>query len=197
MADRSLYVVAISLLLVFGFPDRDLVVGLDNGLALTPPSKFYLLNSRFGHEPSLLPREYQKPGYVSVWDPHTQKHCHDIEGIQRSSAWFWKKKTVLEGTRHCHQPAKQFELPSIKTETQNLVTYKIVYKIVNSKIAVDIQDYISRPTRISRSYHGRCFNDISSNSNTYKYNFYALPSTQVAGYSAVKPNLLWSLLNLL
>ena len=109
----------------------------------------------------------------------------------------FEKKTVMEGTRHCHQPAKQFELPSIKTETQNLVTYKIVYKIVNSKIAVDIQDYISRPTRISRSYHGRRFNNISSNSNTYNYNFYALPSTQVAGYSAVKPNLLWSLLNLL
>lgn len=86
MADRSLYVVAVFLCLVFGFSNWDLVVGLDNGLALTPPSKFYLLNSRFGHEPSLLPREYQKRGFVTVWDPHTLKHCHDIEGVQRSSA---------------------------------------------------------------------------------------------------------------
>jgi hypothetical protein len=41
MADRSLCGVAV-LLLVVGFSDKDLVIGLDNGLALTPPSKFYL-----------------------------------------------------------------------------------------------------------------------------------------------------------
>ena len=26
----------------------------------------------------------------SVWDPHTQKHCHDIEGVQRRAARFVK-----------------------------------------------------------------------------------------------------------
>ena len=28
----------------------------------------------------------------SVWDPHTQKHCQDIEGVQRQVARFVKKK---------------------------------------------------------------------------------------------------------
>jgi len=46
MADRWLHVVVVFLLLNVGFSHNDLVIGLDNGLALTPPSKFYLLNSR-------------------------------------------------------------------------------------------------------------------------------------------------------
>ena len=53
MADRSWsswFVVGVSLLLVVGFSDKHLVIGLNNGLALTPPSKFYLLNSRSEHE---------------------------------------------------------------------------------------------------------------------------------------------------
>ena len=53
MADRSwslCYVVGVFLLLVVRFSDKDLVIGLHNGLALTPPSKSYLLNSRFEHE---------------------------------------------------------------------------------------------------------------------------------------------------
>lgn len=47
MAD--LHVALVFLLLVVRFSDKELVTGLDNGLALTPPSKFYLLNSRFQH----------------------------------------------------------------------------------------------------------------------------------------------------
>ena len=30
----------------------------------------------------------------SVWDPHTQKHCQDIEGVQRQAARFVKKKQL-------------------------------------------------------------------------------------------------------
>ena len=40
MADLSLYVEGVFLLLVVRFSEKDLVIGLDNGLALTPPSKF-------------------------------------------------------------------------------------------------------------------------------------------------------------
>ena len=42
MAARTLYVVGVFLLLVVRFSDKDLVIGLDNGLALTPPSKFLI-----------------------------------------------------------------------------------------------------------------------------------------------------------
>ena len=54
MADLSLYVVGVFLVLVVRFSDKDLVIGLNNGLALTPPSKSYLLNSRFEHEFELI-----------------------------------------------------------------------------------------------------------------------------------------------
>ena len=32
----------------------------------------------------------------SVWDPHTQKHCHDIEGVQQRAARFVKNCYVRE-----------------------------------------------------------------------------------------------------
>ena len=47
-----------------------------------------------------------------------------------------------------------------------------MYKIVNNKIAVNIPEYIARPTRVTRSYHSSKFINIGSNSNTYKYNFF-------------------------
>ena len=33
----------------------------------------------------------------SVWDPHTQKHCQHIEGVQRQTARFVKKITAKSG----------------------------------------------------------------------------------------------------
>ena len=50
MADLSWCVVGVFLVLAVRFSDNDLVIGLDNGLALTPPSESYLLSSRFEHE---------------------------------------------------------------------------------------------------------------------------------------------------
>ena len=47
-----------------------------------------------------------------------------------------------------------------------------MYKIVDGKIAVNIPEYIVRPTRVTRSYHSSKFINIGSNSNTYKYNFF-------------------------
>ena len=48
-----------------------------------------------------------------------------------------------------------------------------MYKIVNGKIAVNIPEYIGGPTRVTRSYHRSKLINIGSNSNTYKYNFFA------------------------
>ena len=45
MANRSLYVVAVFLLLLVGFSEKDLVIGLDNGLALTPPSELFIVKT--------------------------------------------------------------------------------------------------------------------------------------------------------
>ena len=47
MAARSFYIVGVFLLLVVGFSDKDLVIGLDNGLAPTPPSKFLIWKMKF------------------------------------------------------------------------------------------------------------------------------------------------------
>ena len=43
-----------------------------------------------------------------------------------------------------------------------------MYKMVNSKIRVNIQEYIARQTHVTYSYHSSKFINIGSNSNNYK-----------------------------
>ena len=106
----------------------------------------------------------------SVWDPHTPKHCHDIEGVQRRAARFVKNCYVWEpGTvTNLLNDLNWYSL-ELRRKITRLTT---MYKIVNGKIAVNIPEYIVGPTRVTCSYHSsKCIN-IGSNSNTYKYNFF-------------------------
>ena len=107
---------------------------------------------------------------LSVWDPHTQKHCHDIEGVQRRAARFVKNRyerepgTVTSLLNDLHWPSLE-----LRRKIAQLTT---VYKRVNNKIRVNILEYIARPTRVIRSYHSSKFINIGCSSNTYKYNFF-------------------------
>ena len=47
-----------------------------------------------------------------------------------------------------------------------------MYKIVSNKTRVNIPEYIALPTCVTRSYYSSKFINISSSSNTYKYNFF-------------------------
>lgn len=58
----------------------------------------------------------------SVWDPHTQKRCQDIEGVQRRAARS-VKKLLCARTRYSYKPPERSELALIRTETQNSETY--------------------------------------------------------------------------
>ena len=106
----------------------------------------------------------------SVWDPHTQKHCHGIEGVQRRAARFVKNCYVRESgiVTNLLNDLNWHSL-ELRRKITRLTT---MYKIVNGKIAVNISEYIVRPTRVTRSYHSSKLVDIGNNSNTYKYNFF-------------------------
>ena len=106
----------------------------------------------------------------SVWDPHTQKHCHDIEGVQRRAARFVKNCYIREsGTVTNLLNDLNWHSLELRCKIMRLTT---MYKIVNGKIAVNIPEYIVRPTHVTCSYHSSKFINIGSNSNTYKYNFF-------------------------
>ena len=87
----------------------------------------------------------------SVWDPHTQKHCHDIEGVQRRAARFVKNCYVREpGTVTNFLDDLNWHSLELRRKIMRPTT---MCKIVNGKIAVNIPDYIVGPTRITLSYH--------------------------------------------
>ncbi len=53
----------------------------------------------------------------------------------------------------------------------------IVWKAVNSQIAVHISDYFNRPTAQSRGHHPYSYINMSSKMDGYKYSLYPREST--------------------
>ena len=108
----------------------------------------------------------------SMWDPHAQKYCRDIEGrrVQRRATRFVKNCHVREpGTvTNLLNDLNQHSL-ELRRKIKRLTT---MYKIENGKIAVNIPEYVVDTTRVTRSYHSSKFINISSSNNTYKYNFF-------------------------
>ena len=69
-----------------------------------------------------------------VWDPHTQKHCRDIEGVQRRAARFVRNCYVREpGTVTNLLDDLNWHSLELRRKITRLAT---MYKIVNGKIAV-------------------------------------------------------------
>ena len=105
----------------------------------------------------------------SMWDPHTQKHCHDIEGVQWRSTRFVKK--LLWERCYEREPGTVSNLlndlnwPSLQLR-RKIAQLTTMYKIVNNKFRVNILEHIAR------SYHSSKLINIGSSSNTYKYNFF-------------------------
>ena len=82
----------------------------------------------------------------SVWDPHTQKHCQDIEGV----ASFVKNCYVREpGT--VTNLLNDLNWHSLE-QRRKIARLTTMHKIVNNKIAVNIPGYIAHPMRVTRSY---------------------------------------------
>ena len=107
----------------------------------------------------------------SVWDPHTQKHVKDIEGIQHRAARFVKGCYV-------HTPGtvtkllKELEWSTLQQRRQ-MSRLTMMYKIINDQSCpVQIPDYIQKKTRVTRSFHPKRFINLDSKSNTYKYSFF-------------------------
>ena len=106
----------------------------------------------------------------SVWDPHLQKHCQEIEGIQRRAARFVKRCYTYEpGT--VTNLLKELNWPTLE-KRRKMSRLTNIYKIVNTQIAISIPPHVQKQTRITRSFHPQRFINIGSSSNTYKFSFF-------------------------
>ena len=105
-----------------------------------------------------------------VWDPHTQKHISDIEGVQRRAARFVKSCHKREpGT--VTQLLKDLNWCSLE-HRRKVARLTYMHKIVNGEIAINIPAHVQKQRRVTRQYHPKRFINIGSTSNTYKYSFF-------------------------
>ena len=81
-----------------------------------------------------------------------------IEGVERRAARFVKNCYEREpGTLTNPLNDLNWHLLELRRKIARLDT---MYKMVNNKIRVNIPEYISRPTRVTRSYHSSKFINI-------------------------------------
>ena len=104
----------------------------------------------------------------SVWDPHTKKHCHKIEMVQRRSSRF-----IFSDYRFTSSPSdmiNKLKLQSLETR-RAIARLCIFYKAIDHQVALPLDD-LRIPTRITRQSAGRSFIQLGTGCDTYKWSFF-------------------------
>ena len=73
--------------------------------------------------------------------------------------------------------------PTLETHRQG-ARLVLLYKIIYGEAAVNIPDYIMRPSVLTRQYHQDRFSRVSTSTDAYKYSF--IPRTIVADGMYIK-----------
>ena len=127
------------------------------------------------------PEEVKKQAYLalvrphleyasSAWDPHLQKHTHQIEMVQRRASRFITGNysrdpgTVTTILQH-------LELTPLATR-RKIARLTLLHKTISNKVAINIPDYILQQSRRSRNYHPKKFIQPRPKKDVYKYSFF-------------------------
>ena len=105
----------------------------------------------------------------SAWDPHTQKHIKDIERIQRRAARFVKGCFEQE-VETVSNLLNELEWSSLMNSRR--ISRLTIYKIVNGLGPIPVPNYVFQKTKVTCSFHPKCFINLGSSSSTYKYSFF-------------------------
>lgn len=126
----------------------------------------------------------------SVWDPYTDKNTSKLEKIQRNAARFI-------ANNYENSPGKvteilnNLQLESLQARRKcNRLT--LFYKIVNERIDIPKDLYLTPATRFTRKSHHQKFLTISTRIDSYKYSFFprTIPEwNQLPGASVITTSL--------
>ena len=104
----------------------------------------------------------------SVWDPHTAKHTHKLEMVQRRAARF-----VSADYRYKSSPSAMIhslKLQSLEARRKS-ARLSILYKAINGKIALPLTD-LRKPVRSTRNSSLKSFTQLGARCDSYKFSFF-------------------------
>ena len=111
----------------------------------------------------------------AVWDPYRQCHINKIEMVQRRAARFVTSNYSREPGTVTHT-LQNLGWPTLETCRQG-ARHILLYKIIHGEAAVNIPDYIMRPSVLTRQYHQDRFSRVSTSTDVYKYSLIPRMST--------------------
>ena len=106
---------------------------------------------------------------ATVWDPFQQGHIDQIEKVQRRAARYVTGRHRNRSS--VGQMIDQLQWPSLKQRRKES-RLAMLYKIINSKVAIDQQKYFSKPTRTSRHSQHHTLAIPSARKDSRKWSFF-------------------------
>lgn len=107
--------------------------------------------------------------YASVvWDPHSDKHCHKLDMVQRRSARFVMGD--YRNTSSVSDMMVKMQWPEL-TERRRIARLSMLFKASTNKICLPLHD-LKRPTRFTRNASQNSFIPIGTHGDIYKYSFF-------------------------
>ena len=137
----------------------------------------------------------------TVWDPYQQKHIEQVEKIQRKAVRFVMGN--YDRTASVTSMREKLEWPTLQ-QRRCVTRLTMFHKTQNNQSAVNIPDYIQKPSRIVRGQHNQSYINIQSSTNVYQFSYFPrtircwnlLPVhlVQIPTHTAFQQGL-WSLIN--
>jgi hypothetical protein len=105
----------------------------------------------------------------TVWSPYTQDQIHRIEMTQRRAARYATNRYRNTSSVTSMLQDLQWETLEHRRSKMQLV---MMYKIVNGLVDISASDYLTPPSRSTRSSHSLKYRQIQTSSDYYKYSFF-------------------------
>ncbi len=105
----------------------------------------------------------------AVWDPYRKYQIDKIEMIQRRAARF-TTSTYGRDPGTVTNIINDLEWETLETR-RKAARLTLLYKILHDEAAVNIPDYVIKPTVQTRQYHQSRFNRLSTSTDAYKFSF--------------------------
>jgi len=103
-----------------------------------------------------------------VWDPHKITDQLPLESVQRRAARFTKRDYSYQSS--VSQMLQDLQWQPLK-ERRREIRLTLLFRIVQGKIAIPVEDILTRADARTRSQHDYKFRHISANTQQYK-NFF-------------------------
>ena len=105
----------------------------------------------------------------SVWSPHTKDAIIKIEMVQRRAARYVTNR--YRNTSSVTSMLGDLEWDTLEIRRKK-IRLTMMYKIINNLIDIRAEEYLTKPTRQTRSSHSLKYQQFSASTDYYKHSFF-------------------------